>query len=77
MRTRTALGRRWRAEAVAPVATIAKVLQVSRQSHPGACDVGPAAAVRARVKPHSRSSRATFLRFTTNPARRARAQTLR
>ena len=32
MRTRTALGRRWRAEAVAPVATIAKVLRVSRQS---------------------------------------------
>jgi putative transposase len=32
VRTRTALGRRWRAEAVAPVAVIAKVLRVSRQS---------------------------------------------
>jgi len=29
------------------------------------------------VNPHSCSSRATFLRFTTNPARRAREQTLR
>lgn len=32
MRTRTSLGRRWRAEGVAPVATIARVLQVSRQA---------------------------------------------